>query len=307
MKNNIKILVSFSGGKDSVASLLWAIHESGFKKENISAVFCDTGWEHPATLGYIKEICQTLAVPLVKLHSKKYKGFEDLCIRKRRVPSIKAKFCTEQLKVIPMIDFILDDCDTDVIVIQGIRKDESKTRALMQKQCTYFKYYFQPYRIDDDGRERFHTYRKKDVFSFCKKYLNDVLRPVFDLSGAECLTFILAYDFKPHPFYYKGIGRIGCWPCINCAIDQVKPHLEIDRLFLERVSSLEAKLGRTFFAPGFIPSRYSHDHVPETGKSIPKINEVVRYACDRKATLDLFSDDESLSGNNCMSVYVICE
>lgn len=41
----MKIIVSFSGGKDSQACLIQAANKYGVDK--IEAVFCDTGWEHP--------------------------------------------------------------------------------------------------------------------------------------------------------------------------------------------------------------------------------------------------------------------
>lgn len=41
----MKIIVSFSGGKDSQACLIQAANQYGADK--IEAVFCDTGWEHP--------------------------------------------------------------------------------------------------------------------------------------------------------------------------------------------------------------------------------------------------------------------
>ena len=43
----MKILVSYSGVKDSQACLINAIKEYGADK--VTAVFCDTGWEHPDT------------------------------------------------------------------------------------------------------------------------------------------------------------------------------------------------------------------------------------------------------------------
>jgi tRNA(Ile)-lysidine synthase TilS/MesJ len=39
----MKIIVSFSGGKDSHACLIEAVKKYGADK--IEAVFCDTGWE----------------------------------------------------------------------------------------------------------------------------------------------------------------------------------------------------------------------------------------------------------------------
>ena len=43
----MKIIVSFSGGKDSQACLIQACKEFG--ADNVTAVFCDTGWEHELT------------------------------------------------------------------------------------------------------------------------------------------------------------------------------------------------------------------------------------------------------------------
>ena len=48
----MKVVIAFSGGKDSQASLIWAVKKFGTK--NIIAVFCDTGWEHPLTYQHIK-------------------------------------------------------------------------------------------------------------------------------------------------------------------------------------------------------------------------------------------------------------
>ena len=47
----MKIVVQFSGGKDSHACLINAVKEYGADK--IEAVFCDTGWEHPDTYTHI--------------------------------------------------------------------------------------------------------------------------------------------------------------------------------------------------------------------------------------------------------------
>lgn len=144
-KPKLKVLVAWSGGKDSQACLIWAIKESGFKKETIEAVFCDTGWEHEDTYKQVTSVAEELGVKLVIVKSKKYNGFVDMAVKKKRFPSTKARFCTEELKTKPMIDYILDECG-DVLVIQGIRADESRNRSLMSKQCSYFRYYFEPYK-----------------------------------------------------------------------------------------------------------------------------------------------------------------
>ena len=53
----MKTIVTFSGGKDSLAALLWI--RNNFSK-NFTTVFCDTGWENPITYRYINEIAEKL-------------------------------------------------------------------------------------------------------------------------------------------------------------------------------------------------------------------------------------------------------
>ena len=54
----MKVIVSFSGGKDSLASLLWV--RNNLTKDFIT-VFCDTGWEHPLTYNISKKYGNNLA------------------------------------------------------------------------------------------------------------------------------------------------------------------------------------------------------------------------------------------------------
>lgn len=42
-----------------------------------------------------------------------------------------------------MIDYVLS-LDDSCIIIQGIRSAESASRAAMEEECMYFKYYFEP-------------------------------------------------------------------------------------------------------------------------------------------------------------------
>lgn len=52
----MKILVSFSGGKDSQACLIKACNDYGADK--VTAVFCDTGWEHQDAYKHIENVCE---------------------------------------------------------------------------------------------------------------------------------------------------------------------------------------------------------------------------------------------------------
>jgi len=141
----MQTIATFSGGKDSLAALLWT--RNNFTK-NFTTVFCDTGWENPITYRYINEISDKLGLDLVILKSNKYDGMIDMAMKKGRFPSSQRRFCTSELKSIPMIDYLLNTVKDDFVVIQGIRGAESKSRAKMSTQCNYFKYYLEPYGYD---------------------------------------------------------------------------------------------------------------------------------------------------------------
>lgn len=116
----MKILVSFSGGKDSQACLIQAFKQYG--GGNLTAVFCDTGWEHPDTYKHVNDVCLQMGVRLITLKSKY--DFVSLAAHKKRFPSTNARFCTSELKMKPMIDYVLS-LKESCIIIQGIRAGES--------------------------------------------------------------------------------------------------------------------------------------------------------------------------------------
>ena len=124
----MKILIAYSGGKDSQACLLWAVNEYG--ADNIEAVFCDTGWEHPATYKHIEDTCADLKVKLVTIKSSKYEGMVDMAEKKGRFASSGRRFCTQELKIYPMIDYVLKQ-DQHTLMIQG----SGQTRAKAGLRC----------------------------------------------------------------------------------------------------------------------------------------------------------------------------
>ena len=182
----MKILVQFSGGKDSQACLIKAVND--YEKGKVTAVFCDTGWEHPVTYEHIHDVCKQLGVELITLKSAKYKDFVDMSIKKGRFPSSQRRFCTSELKVIPMIDYILSQ-DESFIIIQGIRAKESKARAGYDVECSYFKEYF-----NDEVKGLYH---KKAVLEWCKTHDASVLRPIFHWSAQDVIDYILAKLTSP--------------------------------------------------------------------------------------------------------------
>lgn len=327
----MRIIQTLSGGKDSVASLLWMINQ-GYK--NLDVVFCDTGWEHEETYKYLEYLQERLNFKLTILKSKKFDGFIDMARRKTRFPSVKRRFCTSELKSIPMIDYILDEVKDDFIVVQGIRGAESESRSKMQAQCNYFKYYLEPIETNTTrlekytkqlnnpnskankkkliakvekvkaclakGKEdpKYHTYRRKEVLAYCKKYATDVLRPVFDKSAQWVIDYILENDVEVNPLYRRGSGRVGCYPCILCSMSEINQISIREPEVISKISEYEIELDSSFFGPDKIPKKYFKGVAPT-------IFEVVAYVQRKYDAGELFGDEHEAT--SCMSFYGLCE
>lgn len=325
-----KIIIPLSGGKDSQAAMIWAIEKYGL--QNCETAFCDVKWEAEETYKHINYLVNKSGVKHNVLTSKKYDGMIDLAIKKKRFPSTNARFCTEELKIYPMIDFILSQT-SNVIVIDGIRADESESRSKKQADCRYFKYYFEPYRTNsmilekysnrppisanaklklktaierlEKGLEdaKYFTYRKKDVLQWCKIYDDSLIRPFFNSTADEVLSYSLNKDYYINPLYFQGFSRVGCEPCIMGNSQEIKNYVFNKPLVIEKIRAAELKAGSSFFAPDKTPKRY-HSQKTKEGKSFSNINDVVQYVMDKNNTPDIFKDEPLFK---CKSFYNICE
>ena len=295
----MKVIVSFSGGKDSQACLIQACKEFGAK--NIVAVFCDTKWEHHLTYEHVHNVTQNLGVRLVTLYNDKVGGFENLCKKMKWFPDTAHRMCTVQLKIQPMIDYVLKQ-DDDLVIIQGIRAAESSARSKMPCSVNYFQEY-----LDNNKKNR--LYRKGDVLEWCKNHTATVERPMLGASAQDIIDYILENGQQPNPLYRKGVSRVGCYPCIYARLAEVKA-MRNDTDYVNRVIALEEETNKlkdgekspsSLFAKGKIPERYCKKY----GKGIPAFEDVIAYVSRDDTQLDLFEPKE---GYSCMSIYHgLCE
>lgn len=285
----MKVLVFYSGGKDSQACLIWAAKEYG--AENIEAVFCDTGWENPVTYQHIQDTTKQMGVQLVTLKSEKYDGMIDMAVKKKRFPSTKARFCTEELKSKPAVDYVLAQNDS-LIIIEGIRKDESFSRSKMESECMYFKHYFQKL---PNGKT--FSYRKKDVIEWCKTKDASKIRPIFNWTADQVIDYIKGNGQQPNWLYYQGFSRVGCFPCIMSRHREVKLIIENHPEQWQKLKDAELLVGRTFFPPDYIPK-----HGQKNGK-FATAEDVELYINRKNGTLDMFEQETP----SCMSMYGLCE
>lgn len=278
-----------SGGKDSTALMLWAVHESGYDPSTLRVSFCDTGNEAEETYDYIDLLSRKIhpihiiSPPL---------DFYDLAATKGRFPSAKARFCTQSLKMRPTKEY-LDSLMTDgytVINHSGVRASESADRAKLEEREPGWLSYFG-----------------------CETY-----RPLLHWTLGDVWAVHARYGIPPNPLYAKGCSRVGCLPCVMSRKSEIAV---IARQFPERIdriraeeeaAKLNSRGGWTFFPPAMVPVRFRTGQV-HTGKSgklvkLTMIDDVVRWAKEGTSaitgTLDFHDLDEPPT---CDSSSGLCE
>lgn len=137
--------------------------------------------------------------------------FLDLCIWKGRFPSTKARFCSEELKRNPIIEQVqmpLMEQGAKIISWQGVRADESPSRALLPE-------------LDCNGSD---PETGGELWNY---------RPILTWTAEQCFEMHRKHGIKHNPLYEQGMGRVGCMPCIHARKDEL---LEISRRFPEEVA-----------------------------------------------------------------------
>lgn len=300
----MKRVISFSGGKDSTALILWAL-EQGWEFET---VFCDTGHEHPLTMEYIEEINQKLlGGKLITLRSKKYPGgMREMVEKKGRCPSTLARFCTVELKIEPMFAWIFEQKE-DLIIYQGIRADESQARAKMSATDSYFSLqekWEQELSLPKESRTlKSQPMRYKEVMAWREDYDCEVARPLFNWSGKQAIDFHTKHNLEPNPLYKKGAKRVGCFPCVQVNHPELKNLSLFFPEIWDGIKDLEKINNSSFFPPNYIPKKRCTGFDQESKKPFPWASDVKEYILGEER-FEQLSFMEPLS---CMSQYGLCE
>lgn len=96
MKNEIKRVINFSGGKTSA---YMTIHEY---REGDLVIFCDTGREHPKTYKFINDFEAYENIPIIRLKWNNQDNPFNALIKKKNykvIPNRVKRFCTDELKI----------------------------------------------------------------------------------------------------------------------------------------------------------------------------------------------------------------
>jgi 3'-phosphoadenosine 5'-phosphosulfate sulfotransferase (PAPS reductase)/FAD synthetase len=133
-------VISFSGGRTS-AYMLWKVLEAHGGKLPQEAIVCfaNTGKEEEETLKFVKDCQDNWQVPISWVEYRENKNFElvdfftasrngepfEQIIKDRKMlPNVRARFCTEELKVRTIARYLTSIGWTDRDNMIGIRYDE---------------------------------------------------------------------------------------------------------------------------------------------------------------------------------------
>jgi 3'-phosphoadenosine 5'-phosphosulfate sulfotransferase (PAPS reductase)/FAD synthetase len=127
MSKSVRHILGLSGGKDSTALAVFMRQQH--PDINIEYFFCDTHKELPETYEYLDRIEARLGIQIVRLEAKR--GFDHwLDVYGGTLPSPKMRWCTKQMKIIPLEKYIGED---EAISYIGIRADENREGYISTK------------------------------------------------------------------------------------------------------------------------------------------------------------------------------
>lgn len=227
----IKVLVPVSGGKDSQACLRLALES--FEKNEIMGLFCDTHFEHPFTYKHIEWMREFYGVAIETISSG---NVPDKVLRHKRFPGGGARFCTEELKIVPSKNFYreLAKKQGGFEVWLGMRANESNERKKRYENI-----------LSND------LYSPNDVLKKYPKYLNKLgvkfRLPIVDWSAYQVFHYL---KNEENPLYKSGFDRVGCFPCLASGDVWKEKAFSFDDFGKSQrviVSELEDKIGKSIF------------------------------------------------------------
>lgn len=144
--DNVRHVLGISGGKDSSAL---AIYMRG-KVPRMEYFFCDTGAELPETYDYLNRLEAALGKKITRLNASR--DFDHwMEIYQGTLPSASMRWCTKNLKIKPLEEWIGND---QAISYVAIRADENRLGYVSTKPNIKAVFPFRDDGIDRDGVNR---------------------------------------------------------------------------------------------------------------------------------------------------------
>ncbi len=176
------VTVSYSGGKDSLATLLLVLDVA----REFDILFADTGLEFSETVENVKQIAKELSQPL-KLHSSGdsfWHSLDDF-----GPPTVEARWCCKVCKLGAITQLIENNYESGCLTFIGQRKYESEVRANSE-----------------------HIWKNPWVG-------NQIgATPIQNWTALHVWLYLFWKKAKYNPLYEEGFDRIGCWLCPSASM-----------------------------------------------------------------------------------------
>lgn len=186
---NHKLVISFSGGKDS--TVVADIVTRALSDPSIVHIFGDTTLEFPTTYEYVSRFRKSNPMAIVKTAKNKEQDFYSVC-DEIGPPARMMRWCCTMFKTGP-ITRVLNSMfkDSKILTFYGIRKHESVSRS---------------------------KYDRVANGANVKIQKQTVAAPIFYWTDIEVWLYMLAEDVDFNDAYRLGYDRVGCWCCPNNTI-----------------------------------------------------------------------------------------
>ena len=186
---NHKLVISFSGGKDS--TVVADIVTRALSDPSIVHIFGDTTLEFPTTYEYVSRFRKNNPMAIVKTAKNKEQDFYSVC-DEIGPPARMMRWCCTMFKTGP-ITKVLNSMfkDSKILTFYGIRKHESASRS---------------------------KYDRVANGANVKIQKQTVAAPIFYWTDIEVWLYMLAEDVDFNDAYRLGYDRVGCWCCPNNTI-----------------------------------------------------------------------------------------
>ena len=182
-----KIVISFSGGKDSTVVADLVVNALG--NPSLVHIFGDTTLEFPTTIEYAERYRNSHKHAIFQIAKNNEQDFMTVC-EDIGPPARMMRWCCSMFKTGP-ITRVLNNLyrEQKILTFYGIRKAESLTRS---------KYN----RVEGDSES-------------LKIQRQTVASPIFFWTDVDIWLYILTKKIDFNEAYRRGYDRVGCWCCPN--------------------------------------------------------------------------------------------
>ena len=189
--------ISFSGGRTSAYMLRKTMEANDGIPDDCHVLFANTGKEMPQTLDFVNDVSVKWDIPITWLElgdyvqhgtyksgskegmprwkaetrvvtyetaSRNGEPFKRLCERRKYLPNIMSRFCTAELKVRRIRDYLKERFEGEWTQFIGIRADEMRRVARIHGKLDEGHYMFAPLFLDGVTKEDIHKFWSENDF-----------------------------------------------------------------------------------------------------------------------------------------------